>query len=412
MYVRVGTRNITPSGTVYLVGHAIRTDVSIGVADDIEVNTMVIEDDKDTFVWISVELVGMELSAVNKIRETIAEKYNVNINHIMHSVTHTHAAPDYTVGNKMTPEGSDVMEGYSEFLMEQVLLSVDDAFSKEKIACEPYMATMQVEGVYSNRNGLEYYYDPTLWAVKWIDENDMIQGGFINFNCHATVLGPLNLEVSGDLFGYLRRKIAADWGVNPLMLQSSSGDVSNRQHRQGNDYVELTRVGEALYAQMKEKLVYKKIDFSLISETIYHYEDHYETPMEVHLGNLEKTKQNIETAPNYDIKKIFTSAHAYVKRLVDNNITKFDVSFDCYIYDFTDFVICTFPAELNSILGKVIKESRTDKPVLIWGYCNDTMGYIVEEAMHGLTYEGISSRIRKGNGEQLATEIAEIVKGM
>ena len=410
MYVRVGSSSITPSGAVYLVGHAIRTDISVGVADDIEVNTLVIENEKDTFVWISVELVGMEFAAVNTIRETVAKKYGIKINHVMYSVTHTHAAPDYTEGNKMTPAGTEVMGAYSEFLMEQVLLSVDDAYSKEKTACEPYLATMQVDGLYSNRNGLEYYYDPTLWAVKWVDENDRVQGGFFNFNCHATVLGPLNLEVSGDLFGYLKRKIAADWGVNPLMLQGSSGDVSNRQHRQGNDYAELTRVGEALYSQIKENLVYKKIDFSLIDETVYHYEDHYETPMEVHLENLEKTKNNIETAPNYDIKKIFTSAHAYVKRLVDNNITKFDVSFDCYIYNFTDFVICTFPAELNSILGKVIKESRTDKPVLIWGYCNDTMGYIVEEAMHGLTYEGITSRIRKGNGEKLVAEIADVIK--
>ena len=409
MYVRVGTKSITPEGSVYLLGHAIRTENSIGIADEIEVNSLVIENGVDTFIWISVELVGMEANAVQKIRSEISKKYGVSEKHIMYSVTHTHAAPNYKA---IIDEDKETPSDYYTYLMQQVLDSVEDAYTKDKIACEPFIACMQVDGLYSNRNGLEYYYDPTLTAIKWIDENNKVWGGIINFNCHATVLGPQNLEVSGDLFGYIRRKVAKEWGVNPLVLQSSSGDVSNRMHRQGNDYQELTRVGDALYSQMQKKLNYHKIDLTLLNETVYHYEDHYTVPIEIHKKNIKQVIYNIEHAENYDIKKIFTSSHAYLERLISNNITEFDVSFDCYIYHYKDVIICTIPAELNSILGKVIKEARNDKPVLIWGYCNDSIGYIVEETMHGKTYEGLASRVRKGKAEIMVAEIAEIIKEM
>ena len=415
MYIRLGTRNITPDKPVYLLGHAIRTEISTGVADELEVNTIVYGDGADAFIWLTYDLAGLDKEAVDIVKDAIVEKYGVKFSRIVCTASHTHSGPEFSTIQVFINDGSineKLLAGYREYFLEQMIGSVDDAFAQEKIACEPYMASMQVDGIYSNRNGLEYYYDPTLTVVKWVDETGKIQGGFVNFNCHATVLGPQNLEVSSDLFGYIRRKIAVDWGINPIIIQSTSGDVSNRMHRQGNDYAELTRVGEDLYAQMNAKLSYKKIDMTLINEEDYHYEDHYEVSIEVRKKDLEQVNYNIEHAPNFDIKKIFSSAKGGLEMMISKNITKFDVSFDCHIYHFKDLIICTMPAELNSILGKVIKESRTDKPILVWGYCDELRGYIVEEAMHGKSFEGFASQVRKGRGEMMVTEIAEIIKKM
>ena len=413
MYIRVGTRSITPNKPVYLLGHAIRTEISTGILDDIEVNTIVYGEGADAFVWMSYDLAGLDGEALDIVKSAIIEKHGVKFSRIVCTATHTHAGPEFSGTAVFFDDDNDrLLEGYREFMIAQMIVSVDDAFEKELIACEPYMASMQVEGIYSNRNGLEYYYDPTLTAIKWVDGSGKVQGGVVNFNCHATVLGPQNLEVSGDIFGYIRRKVAADWGVNPLIIQSTSGDVSNRMHRQGNDFAELQRVGDDLYTQMSTKLKYEKIDMTLINEEDYHFEDHYEVPIEERKEALEKIKYNIEHAPNFDIMKIFSSAKGYMEMMISRNITKFDVAFDCHIYHFKDVIVCTMPAELNSILGKVIKESRTDKPVLVWGYCDELRGYIVEEAMHGQTFESFASQVRKGKGEMIVADLAEIIKKM
>ena len=413
MYVRLGTRSITPDKPVYLLGHAIRTEISTGIADELEVNTVVYGDGTETFIWMTYDLAGLDGESLDIVKSTIIEKYGVPFNRIVCTASHTHSGPEFSATAVFFDDDNDrLLEGYRDYMINQLIGSVDDAFSQDKIACEPYMASMQVEGIFSNRNGLEYYYDPTLTAMKWVDETGKIQGGFVNFNCHATVLGPQNLEVSSDIFGYIRRKIAADWGVNPLIIQSTSGDVSNRMHRQGNDYAELTRVGEDLYTQMQVKLDYKKIDMTFINEENYHFEDHYVIPIEERKKALEQVNYNIEHAPNFDIMKIFSSAKGFMEMLISKNVTDFDVNFDCHIYHFKDLIICTMPAELNSILGKVIKESRTDKPVLVWGYCDELRGYIVEEARHGQTFESFASQVRKGKGEEIVADLAEIIKKM
>ena len=73
-------KEITPQGKFfpcYLMGHAIRTDPAEGIMDPLWATALVLEAEGERFVWITVELIGLERDYTERLQAEIEKKYGI-----------------------------------------------------------------------------------------------------------------------------------------------------------------------------------------------------------------------------------------------------------------------------------------------------------------------------------------------
>lgn len=390
----------------YLSGHAIRTELSNGIINPLWATALVLDIDGTKLVWVSVELIGLDKTYTDVIRNQIQDKYGVDINLINIDFVHTHSAPEYRKVNYFGGPGE--VPGYMDFVKKQILKAVDICFKQNFIEVEAYYDTVTIDGCYCNRNGMEKPCDKTVTTVEFKNE-DKVVAGLCNFTCHSTVLGPQNLKVSSDLAGYVARACEKQWGVYPVIAIGAAGDMSNRHYRQGNDLNELNRVGNEMMSQVfNENRTVNKLNITKPKVNLYRFHEVYQPELENKQKQYVEIKSKVENAKTYDEKKTFTSALAMAKKGLACN--PFDLDLQCAYVDLGDLRYFVIPAELFSRFGISIKKAMNCKCPILWGYCNYTVGYLGNIEDYGASFETASSDIPKGTTERITEEIIQFIK--
>ena len=96
MQISSSRTRITPEGPFfpcYLLGHAIRTEKALGVADDLWASALVLKVEETTLIWVSVDLAGLSKMESDRLRSELAHRYSVAKEAITISFTHTHSGP-------------------------------------------------------------------------------------------------------------------------------------------------------------------------------------------------------------------------------------------------------------------------------------------------------------------------------
>ncbi len=402
--------NITPREPSYLCGHAIRTRISTGVLDEIECTAMVLEAEEEKLIWVTYDLTILDRELTDEIRMRLRKIYHIPLEYITIAFVHTHAAPEvYPVSPFFEDEEHGARPGYRDFLIEKGLEAVRLCFQKSIIPVRAFGQTMMIEGFYGNRNGLDKVCDKSVNIVKLKDGSGRIAAGFVNLTCHPTVLGPQNLKISGDLFGYIKRGIAREWKVTPLMMQGAAGDMSNRCYRQGNDFNELVRTGEGILNQIFSKEKEEELEIDRIRVEPYHYHLEYEPDLALWRKELEEALEKLETERDSDRRKLLTSGTAILKLKL--KMPQVTIDFDAAVLRLGDIEICTIPAELFSCFGLEIKKSSKAKMPVLWGYTNYSIGYLVEKSEYGKTFESMVSDIPAGEPERITSELCRLMAG-
>jgi hypothetical protein len=206
--------------------------------------------------------------------------------------------------------------------------------------------------LYGNRNGIGKPEDKDATLVVFKDGEDDL-AAIVNISCHPTVLGAQNLQISSDLLGYISRGVKERLGVYPLMMQGASGDMSNRNYRQGHDAEELARTGEGILAQLFASEELEPLSLKKPVVEAYHWETSYSVDKEALKNLQEQIKQQMATEENYDKHKILlSSVYAIDLKLKKEEIT---AKFDAAIIRLGDIEICKQPGEMFSRFGMQIK---------------------------------------------------------
>ena len=409
MRICTSKKRITPEGKFfpcYLCGHAIRKDIGKGIADELYAEAMVIKIDNQTLVFVSFDLIGMDKSVNEKLRDEISEKYNIPFENINIGFVHTHSAPEYSVEGIFgdTPKA---IPGYMDYVVSQIKEAIDDCMDGEFKEVKAYYKNTVVNGLYSNRNGIDKIGDNNITFVTFEEENGNVVGGFLNFTCHSTVLGPQNYYVSSDLAGYLNREFQIRYGVAPITMIGAAGDMSNRQLRQGNDYKELKRVGEGIMAQIDANSQHDELKIDNLIVKKVNYFKTYKLDVEKKKAQIENIKNKLANAKNFDETKVYTSALAGAERSL--NHTEGSMDCECVLYKMDDLFICTIPAELFSCFGLEIKKEMNVKCPIVWGYSNYSVGYLANKAEYGTSFETAASEIPEGTTEEIVTQVIESI---
>ncbi|MGN1344878.1 MAG: neutral/alkaline non-lysosomal ceramidase N-terminal domain-containing protein [Traorella sp.] len=392
----------------YLCGHAIRTDLALGVMHDIYCKVLAIKNETKTLLWVSFELIGLSKEFRDRVSKKLCEKYGLKDEDIVLSFVHTHSAPE-CMEMSFTLDDQKALS-YMEYVEEKMYLAISECMNQQFKEVNAQFKVTNIDGYYCNRNGKDRLCDKDITVVVFKDKDNHNVASICNFTCHPTVLGPQNLYISSDLAGYLANAIENDYGCNCFTMQGAAGDMSNRLYREGNDEKELNRIGSGIIQQIQANEQVKTLNLDDISETrVFKYRQVFKQSIEKKQMQLRDCEEKVKNAKTFDEKKVYTSALAHAKNEVENFKDTFTLDITCKYYKIGELSVFTMPAELFSRFGIEIKKQMANKCNIFWGYADYSVGYLYNKEDAGESFESAVSDIPYGTTEEIIQQILEFI---
>ncbi|MDD6467069.1 MAG: hypothetical protein PUF50_02685 [Erysipelotrichaceae bacterium] len=405
MKIAIRRKEITPKEPMYLAGHAIRVHRSEGVLDPLYCTVLYIEGNENVcFVTLDVVMVDEEYSY--QMKQIIADQLSIEPNHVFVSFLHNHSGPEFTKLNaftKTTEYGAD--PAYLDWVKQVIVETVGECINHTQ-EVTAYSSCVTIEGYYGNRNSNDLPSDRRVDLIQYRDQQGNPVGGWMNFTCHSTVLGPKNYMLSADLAGAIRQQLEDAYQMTMCAFIGASGDISNRQYRQGNDATELKRMSEGITQQILAQTQWTPVTLEPIHVAPYEYVIDYKRDFDEIRKNIEKTEQELQQDIPFGQRQLLTSGLAIQKNKLQED-PQVHVSLKGAFIEMGDYVLVTVPAELFTKFGLQIKRCLQNKKVLIFGYTDYSIGYMVEEDEYGKNYESMASHLQKGDPEKFADFIVE-----
>ena len=227
-------------------------------------------------------------------------------------------------------------------LVTGLVLQAATGLDEELVDAAPEMLTRHVRGWYSNRNDADLPFDDEALVLRFVAEGGKTIGAMLNFNCHATVVGPTNRLLTTDVQGGVRDKLA-DWiGCVPYIFTGASGDLGNRQFRQGNDFAELRRVSNGIAGEIM-KGAFEPIEFAAPKVSRFEHHVHYnkEDFYPQYQAQLDEVLEVLANNPTFDEKKLADTEKEMLEQQLQRHEMDFTVAMTTL--DFGSVVFTTFP---------------------------------------------------------------------
>lgn len=409
MKAQITKVEITPKEPCYLCGHAIRLDLSQGVMDPLYVSALIMEDNEKKNVFLSYDLILIDEELSMKIKSEVAKEIECAEDNVVVSFIHTHAAPETGEKSVFNDPEKGARVGYRDFLVESARKAVSLA-NQNLEDVEIFYASTLIDGFYSNRNDKNRPCDKSANLFKLLRKDQSILAVMVNMTCHPTVLGPQNYLISADLFGAIRSALSDIYHCDVLMMQGAAGDMGNRQYRQGNDQKELFRMRDGIVPQLIDSdISYNKIETNRIEWHKYDYHKQYEIDLDELKMRLKKNEEELSVETDENQIKLLSSGITMLKQVIHEG-SDITLSLKGNIIRIDKIIIVCVPCELFNQLGVKIKDNFPDYHVIIWGYCDYSVGYLVEADEYGKSYESIATNIKKGIPEDYTEYLIEEIQ--
>ena len=405
--MRVSTTSIkiTPPGVFYLDGYLndLRQRPGTGGHDDPLAVLLLLEEGGSRVLFVGVDACLMSLSRTERMRAELSDLLGVPDELVVTSTTHSHSCPnglrDGSLIEHETPGYADYVTG--------LVVQAASTLPEHLVEAAPELLRTRVRGWYSNRNGKDKPFDDEACVLRFRTPDGATAGAMLNFNCHSTVVGPTNRLISADLQGAVRSQLA-DWvGVTPYAFTGASGDLGNRQYRQGNDFAELRRVSCGIATEiMRGSFSPVELGAPRVREFVYEVDYDNTAYFPEYERQLAEARAVLaDESSSADARKL---AVTEVSKLSDK-LTVDRVSFPIVmrVIELGQLVLVTFPGELGSTLGLRIKALFAPRVCAVIGYANDAQGYFVPEADFGLGYESFVTKLPRGGIERVLDAFEE-----
>lgn len=397
--------DITPKNKkFYLLGYKtpLRNEPAEGIHDHIFCNALLFDHEGDQVFILIADLLEFEDETAEYIKTQINKRYGLSRDQIIIGVTHDHnSVRDF---HKHWEFGK-FSQAYYDFLTETMIEAVG-ACQQNLRTAEAKTGKQVITGFYSNRNHPGQLADNEVLVVRFFDEEHKPFAALVNWATHSTVLGPSNMQLTGDLAGQTCQKLGDEWGYYPVMVVGAAADCSNRNDRQGKDFAELDRATTGLAKAIENIPVEDTLDLGEINvQTLSHgiYPDvndyHHllrETVAKIKNGEL-------KVAGDIPDKNLIEKCTDQLSQEDFGQLLQFSV---LTIGQLRFFV---FPGELGSKFGFALKNS-TNKVSVIAGYSNGFHYYFLPKEEYGLSFETIGNPVPAGEGEKITAKFVQSSK--
>lgn len=410
----IAIRDITPPPGLPMGGYAARTELNRTTLDPLACRAAVFRDDRQAAALIAVDLLYVRDPWASAIRERVAHRLGIDAAAVMIAATHTHAGP--AVFRSAMRETDELMD-YERRLADIVDAAVEEAAGEMQPVTLHYGVGV-TDGVAANRQAHEGAVDATVRAVVARGREGQPAGVIASFGCHPTVLSAANLAYSRDLFGAAADVVEAEVSAPVLLFNGAAGDVSTRFTRQAQTADEVARLGRRLARGVlaaidaaqpipNAPITGRTVDVPMTLRplpTAAEAESHVAEAMarlaeareRAVATELRRLTARLEGA----MAQLYLSQQGGVAALLGTAPERATVQ----TLELGGCDILGVPGEMFSAVGQRICESRP-RPVLLAGYANDYVGYLVPPGSDG-EYEALISFVTEESAAAVARALA------
>lgn len=401
MKVSFAKQIINPDLPCHMEGYNDR--ISHSIHDNIELRTFMITNEETVVIHVlDILLISPEFS--QRLKETLAKQFGLRENNIIIQATHTHSGPK--VSTYLFP---DILPSHEYMeLLEQKMIENTEQCLGELIEGAAYFGQTTVNGLYSNRNGVNLPYNNQMLSIQFRDRSGEPLFQIVNLACHPTILPPDFKEISSDLFGTFRDEFERKMSIPLIIMNGEAGDVSTRFTRKSQNYTEVERIGTKLAELLNEIENYSPISFDKLKVTVCEHEYTYYPKQDEYLIKIRKQLSQLLDETGFVGPE---NAVADLLRTIDSKLSKETIHYQytSTIIESEEFRMITFPGELVTALGQKIRE-KSDKKTFIVAYADDFKGYAVNVEAFGKIPETNTSEFPVGVSDIFINKIIETFK--
>lgn len=379
-------------------GYGARRSPATGTRDPLEATVLLVADDLCTTVVVSLDLVAVGSSLVERVQRCVHEW--VPEAHVMIAATHTHAGPS---GVRSAVAG----EAVTEAIIDAVRISARNAAATAEAVDAQIGVGELPAGVATNRNTPEAAIDRRLTVLELTRYDGSRVGLLWHTGVHPTVLGPDNLEYSADLPGEVRRRMRnSDEPV--LFLNGAAGDVSTRFTRRDRNENELERLGELLNGALPatgHSIVLSPVvvrERTVTLAVAHHDRDHAEQLRRATEQRLTSTQ--LGTGDRRRLESVLEGLLKVQRGPQKGGSIQARVQ----VLRMGGLVLICLPGEPVSALSLHQPEDAAVTSLVV-GYANGYIGYLTSQP-DDYAYETLASQVETGSGAHLMAAANEQVR--
>ncbi|MEX2591511.1 MAG: neutral/alkaline non-lysosomal ceramidase N-terminal domain-containing protein [Anditalea sp.] len=231
--------DITPDSPQYLAGYGARQ--STGILDRIYHRIVVMDDGLNQFFLVSSDFGKIDPTLYNQVASILNEKFGIIREDFWWSVTHTHSAPEIGAPGLSAifmPERykQPIASDYTEFVVQKLVEGIAEAKAKLEPAslgvgwgfsqANINRRAIDVDGKASLGLNPDGPVDRRIGIIR-IDKKDGSPLVLIsNYAIHGTVMGPQNLDISGDAPGIVSEYVEEKIGAPLLFINGAAGNLA------------------------------------------------------------------------------------------------------------------------------------------------------------------------------------------
>ena len=414
--------DITPPVGVPMAGYWARQEVSAAVHDPLMAQVLLLESGQRGLVLISLDLLGVGLEWTRRVRAGICEVTGVPEEGVLVACSHTHSGPAGflpSIAGLRRPEDPE--------LQGMTLRKLVGAAGWARRCLTPARlgwAQGQLTGIGLNRNDPDQGpMDPQVTVMRVDRADGQPLAVWMNYGCHPTVMGHLNLELSADYPGAARRALGK---LHPatvfLYANGASGDVSTRFTRRSQSFDEVERMGQLLAGEVLKLMHNAETDScARLERRTLPVELRYRPypTSEQARAQIERAQQHVEElkrqgASHGDIRKATTRAEgaAAQLRLSEQRQGRESALTEIQCLTLSDLALVGIPGEPFSRTVLQIKSESPWRCTAVVSYANDDQGYFPDATSSADgTYEALVSPFGSDVAQQLQDAALSLLKG-
>lgn len=423
LYASAVQLDITPPVGTRMAGYGARTATSVGVHDPLLAQLLLLRLGERALVLITLDLLGVTLELTQQVRGGIAEAIGVPMQATMISCTHTHSGP-----HGLLREEAGVGESRDQDLQAILVRKLVGAAIWAQQRLRPARLSAGrglVEGVGTNRNDPHAaLVDNELILLRWDGPDGRPLAVWINYGCHATVLGQDNLWLSADFPGAARSALMSLYPDTVfLYANGASGDVSTRFTRRGQGFAEVERFGYIVAGEAcKVMQMAMEHDVSVLDGRIMPLSLPCRSPLGVEEARrqLDALQAELEAlrragASHGDVRRAETRVRGALADLARAQASEALVTVESEVQGLRigDVALVGLPGEPFTQTVLQIKRASPWPVTAVVSYANDEIGYFPDEASFSVrTYEALKSLFDSTAAETLRDAAMSLLQSL
>jgi hypothetical protein len=396
--VGVGREIINPLLGAQLAGYPVEDRPAKSINDDLTATSLLIEDENEKAVIISLTIAAIEEEQANYIKNMVGNELDINPENIIVSAIQTHSGPHIF----SAPGWAERDENYCHNILYPAILKSAKEAKQNKKPCRIGIGTTQSYIGINRRQVTEDGrvilgqnpwgpFDPTMTVVRFVSEDGPI-ANIIHYGAHPTAAGANN-EVTRDWPGFMLDNFEEMLGGISIFICGAVGDVGPRLSNgktTGNGISSAREIGiragfDAIRAGKGIK-EFRSFDLQVLNDKIYLP---FRPPASLEVAEENFKKLEAEGAHNkVGMKK---AEYVFWKRLIEEynkNDIKKGRYFDQTIIRIGPVVFVPFPGEPFAEIILRIRELSPFQYTLCASTTNGALGYFVtRDSLHRGGYE-------------------------